>query len=520
MGRPGRNTVRVRRGFHLDSAIAGVAILGAAIAAATIVMTRVIEGDRPLEPALVYMLLALIGSAVWGYVVGALAAVAGDLLLDYHFIEPVGTLSFDSRGDFATLSLFLGVVLIGALMLSRLRHEARLAATRQAEAQTLLVLTRELSRIEHPGDALNVLSNLAARALGARAVQVLQQRNGWQTVSAAGAGRDVPRDLAALADRASASGETVRYGSLAHGRVSIPGRATPGGGMLIPFGGAAADRGVMHVLAPVRPPGGVDVTRLLSAIADEAHMTLERVRLTEESNAGKGLREADEFKTVLLSSVSHDLRTPLTAIKAAISSVRDESIPWTHDDLRDFHETIEHETDRLTGTVDNLLQMSRLDSGTMRPTIQRIELRSFLDDIVNEHRQRLDGRTVEVHTQPGEVWALGDEVLLRQAIVNLLDNAARYSHPDGAVTASATAHGAAVHVQVADDGPGIAPADLPHLFDRFYRGRDSGEQRGSGLGLAIVKGMVELSGGWISVSNVGGGAAFRITLPRAEEPSP
>lgn len=495
--------------------LAGATLTGAALAAATFGLARTLGEERALEAALVYVLVTLAASSIWGIRIGIGAAVAANLLLNYYFTPPTHTFEIDARRDVVALLLFFAVAVIGASMLAGLQHQARLANTRKAEAETMVGLTRELSHAVGPEATLAALCSATTSAVGARGCELLQERNGWRVIWPPGS-QAVSRDLAAIARRAVESQAPLRYGGATRARVTSRQASGPTrGGVVVPFGIGSPDYGALHVLAPLRPPPGVDVTRLLSAIANEAHVTLQRVRLEGESREREELQREDEFKNALLASVSHDLRTPLTAIKAAVGSLRDTSVPWTTEDREDFLATIEGETDRLTAVVGDLLQMNRLDSGALRPSIARIELRGFLEEAVRSARQGVPGRVVEVQASAPAVWASGDEVLLGQVIANLLENADHYSRPGGRIIVTTQSRDGAAEIRVADEGPGFSPSDLPRVFDKFYRGKSSAGTRGTGLGLSIVKAMVELSGGWVSASNVDGGACVRITLPSA-----
>ena len=226
------------------------------------------------------------------------------------------------------------------------------------------------------------------------------------------------------------------------------------------------------------------------------------------------MERADELKTAILSSVSHDLRTPLTAIKAAVESLRDGEIDWSNEDRASFLETIEGQTDRLTATVSDLLEMSRLDGHAVTPSSEAIEVVPLLEEA---RAGAVFARQIQVEA-PAGLWLRADYHLLLQALGNLLENADRYSAPGSLILLEARAEKATVRIDVADYGPGIPAADLPHIFEKFYRGKQNAEIKGSGLGLAIVKAMVELCSGSVAVSSSGSGTRFTIELPAARAP--
>ena len=172
----------------------------------------------------------------------------------------------------------------------------------------------------------------------------------------------------------------------------------------------------------------VEVDRLFEAFADEAATAADRARLAEEAGRVEALQRADEFKTAILSSVSHDLRSPLTAIKTAVGTLRDHTIEWSEEDRDSLLEAIESQTDRLTATVTGLLEMSRLEGGVVQPRIEPIDAAMLLADVAQAAGATVAGRALDVSTCEA-CWLRGDYALLFQALVNLIENAAKYSTP-------------------------------------------------------------------------------------------
>ena len=246
-------------------------------------------------------------------------------------------------------------------------------------------------------------------------------------------------------------------------------------------------------------------------------MAVHRFRLASDASRVQALERADEFKSAILSSVSHDLRSPLTAIKAAVESLRDDGIVWSQHDRASFLETIESQADRLTATVTKLLDMSRLEGRAVRATFEPVEVLPLLGEARAAAAPASAGRTIEIEAPEG-LWLRADYHLLLQALGNLIENAARYSNPGGTIRMEGSREGERILLTVADRGPGIPPADLPHIFEKFYRGAKNENSKGTGLGLAIVKAMVELCEGTIEVGSGSGGARFSIDLPAARAP--
>ena len=475
--------------------------------------------DGILNVSLLYLLLTLVVSAAWGYVTGLIGAVVADLLVNFFFVPPLHTLTVQEPAHVLALLIFLAVAIVGASMLSLLRREARIAEARRAETAALLAVSQDMARAVSPRDAMDRLCQSVVRSLRARGCALIWQSGKWEVAGASGGLDSLPRDEEALATEAVRTGEIVRYGGGT--RIRIPGSTRIAGHArvtIVPFGTAAAEVGVLHITGEITAPQLADADRLLRAFADEASLALHRARLAADASRVDALQRADAFKSVLLSSVSHDLRSPLTAIKAAVESLRDDEVPWSEDDRRAFLETIERQTDRLTSTVTSLLEMSRLEGGAVAARIEAVEVLPFLHEIRAGLPDSAGQRKVTV-AAPADVWLRADYGLLTQAVTNLVENAARYSTQTGTIALEAHQENGAVAISVSDDGPGIAAADLPHVFEKFYRGEMQSAVHGTGLGLAIAKAMVELCEGKILVSSTAAGTRFAICLPAARPPA-
>ncbi len=490
----------------------------AAYAGLTAVLALLLDEHQILNIALVYLLLTLVVSAVWGYWVGVAGAVVADLLVNFFFVPPLYRFTVQAPANVLALLEFLAVALFGASMLSLLRRQVRIAAARQAETAILLSVSRELAHAVSPRDAMDRLCGVVVRSLGSRGCSIIKDGPRWQVVGSSGGLSALPREEEAMAREAVRTGGIARIGaSRRGGRAGAERRVGEAAVVLVPLAPSSPTRGVLRVRGAIVAPPMADVDQLLRVFADEAGVALDRAALAEEARQAEALRRADEFKTVLLSSVSHDLRSPLTAIKAAVSSLTDEEIDWSVEDRRSFLATIESQTDRLTTTVNNILEMSRLEGGAAHAVVEPIEAGPLLAEVELTTRAATVGRAVRIDASDSP-WLRADYGLLSQALQNLVENAARYSRAGGAIMLGVERAGGRVILTVTDEGPGIPAEDLPHLFEKFYRGRQAGKTKGTGLGLAIVKAIVELCGGRVEVRSSDAGTQFRVDLPEAAEP--
>jgi two-component system sensor histidine kinase KdpD len=503
----------------LSGALAGSAVL----AALTGLLAPLLDERQLFDVAMLYLLVVLVTAAIWGYAAGLWCALLADLLLNFFFVEPLHTFTVHEPRNLAALGIFLVVAALGGFMLSLLRRQLALANARRAELAVMLSLSRAVAGASTPRWALDALCDAVRRALAASACAILQHAGGrWSVVATTGAVRDLPREDAALAGEALASGGMVRRGGSAGAGIRLPTVVRPGGGsggdVFVPFTTAGREPGVLRVTGPIRTPAVSDLDALLHAFADEAAVALHRARLADEAQRAEALERADEFKSVLLSSVSHDLRSPLTAIKASVDSLRSDDVAWSDEDRDAFLATIASQTERLTSTVTNLLEMSRLEGGAVRPRPEPVEVGPLLAEAANATRELTHDRRVEVDAGAGG-WVRADYGLALQALVNLVENAAKYSTPGQPISLRASRANGTIAIDVADSGPGIAPDDLPHIFEKFYRGASRSRASGTGLGLAIVKAMVELCGGSVGVRSAPDGTVFTVQLPLSPGPA-
>jgi len=235
------------------------------------------------------------------------------------------------------------------------------------------------------------------------------------------------------------------------------------------------------------------------------------------------IRRSDEQKTALLNAVSHDLRTPLASILASSESLLQDDVVWTDEDRRDFAESIRNEAIRLNRIVGNLLDLSRIGAGSLRPQKGWYDLRALVDDVVGRLRPVTADHPVAVEVPEDLPPVELDYVEIDVVLSNLIENAAKYTPAGAPIEIGARLGGGLVELEVADRGPGVPEAALARIFDPFYRVPTSGPRpRGTGLGLAVARGLVEAHGGRIRAANrPGGGAAFTFTLPLgAEQPAP
>ena len=292
----------------------------------------------------------------------------------------------------------------------------------------------------------------------------------------------------------------------------------PGGRWLfVPIRTSRSEIGVIGVLSPKQDGGlGAAERRLLDAVGNQAAVAIERVTLAADIDQARLGAERERLRSAMLTSVSHDLRTPLSSIIGALSSLRSYGDRYDEATRTELLGTALSEAERLDRFVGNLLAMTRLDAGAIKPKREAVEVGDLVSTTLRRAMPLLQGRQVGSSIAPGLPGLSLDFVLAEQALFNLLDNAAKYSPGGGRIEVEARQAGDRIVIVVRDEGPGIAGADLDRIFDKFYRAHD-GDRRlaGTGLGLAIAKGFVEVQGGTITARNRSdrSGAEFVVSYP-------
>lgn len=461
-------------------------------------------------PALVFVLPAVIGVVIGGFWVGVVGAAAGFLAYDFFFLPPYDALTVRSAQNWVAIAVYIAVVLIVAQVVAQLRAAREEALRRNEESDRLYELSQALI-----GDLAlpQLLSHIVTTVQG-----VFEPR--WTALVLPQGGHDepVPGETLEVAARAGQAMSDADVASLtsAHGETRSIGLVADG-----------RDRGPHKVSVALvvneRPVGmlvlqdvvlaGTDRS-LLGTFANQAALAVDRARLREEALRARLLEEIDRWRRALMGAASHDLRTPLAAVKTAVSSLRQAGTRLSEEDRAELLELIEQQSDRLARLVTNLLDMTRIESGALeiRPTVMPF------DELIEEALGNLGGivghERVRVEAPDDLPMLRIDHVLVSQVLANLLDNAERVS-PGGSmirVTAQVPSGSAdRIEIAVSDEGPGIPHNERDRVFEMFSQ---NGRGGGAGLGLAIAKAFVEAHGGLIWVDpNVVIGARVVFTVP-------
>jgi len=430
-------------------------------------------------------------------------------VFDFFFVPPYLTFAVSDTQYLVTFGVMLAVGLLIGTLAARLRRQADAAGQREHRTRVLYAMSRELAGLRKIEEIRRAVGRHVSELFRGPAVVLLPDAHGALSVGSQGS------DGLQLDSRELAVAEwTYKNNRMAgRGTDTLPGASA----LYVPLAGTQAVLGVVGVRRePSAEPLSPDQADLLDTSVRLAAASIERVRLAAERQQARLAAEREQLRSTLLSSVSHDLRTPLGAITGAASSLLGDAT-LTEDVRREMAQTIYEEADRLNRLVANLLDMTRLESGAVRPAREWHSLEEIVGTAVRRMEFVLVGRRIETSLPHDLPLLLLDAVLIEQLLVNLLDNAAKYTPPGSTVRIAAESREDGVMVEVADDGPGLPPGEEQRVFEKFFR--RSGSRGGFGLGLAICRAVVEAHGGRIwAESGRAHGAAFRFTLPSGEAP--
>ena len=456
-------------------------------------------------------LLAVVAVAVLrGTGPAIVTAIGAFLVYDFFFIEPYYTFTVHDPAEWLNLLLLLVVGVVVGRLAGLQRDRAVSALEGQREAVAMFNVSFTLASEQDRAAALSSIARMVRDEL--RATRV------WMVVGDAVAADTAPAGTALPGNRAVHStlrrrpgdepAEWVRVHAPSRSQATAEQRAESAYRVAITAHGESL--GAIWAIRP-RSLGDPDEgeKRVFAAAADQIGGSLDRDRLQRDATTAEISRRSDALKSALLDSVSHDLRTPLASIRAAAGTLMDPDIDWPPDQRREIAASIDREADWLNRLVTNLLDMSRVEAGELRPSLAVLAVGDVISEATRRAAGTLGDRPIDVRVGPDLPPILVDEVFIGQVLNNTLDNAAKYGGP--AVPLRITARETDDHrvrITIEDGGTGVPPEALPRLFEKFYRvpRKGEGSRRGTGIGLAVVQGLVDAMGGRVTArpSELGG----------------
>ncbi|MFI5672015.1 ATP-binding protein [Streptomyces sp. NPDC051704] len=435
------------------------------------ILLRQVVPDLGLANDMLLFLTFTVAAAMLGGLLPALASAAlGSLLLNYFFTPPLHLWTIADPKNIVAIAIFVGVAVAVASVVDLAARRTHQAARLRAESEILSFLAGSILRGENSLDALLERLRETFAMQSVVLLERISEVDPWTTAAAVGT---APAARPEDADVDMPIGENMA--------LALTGRVLP-----------AEDR------------------RVLGAFAAQAAVVLDRQRLVVEAEKSRELAEGNRIRTALLAAVSHDLRTPLAGIKASVTSLRSDDVEWSEEDRAELLEGIENGADRLAALIGNLLDMSRLQTGTVAPQIRETDL----DEVVPMALGGVPEDSVQLDIPESLPMVAVDRGLLERAVANIVENAVKYSPEDAPVLVSASALADRVELRVVDRGPGIPDEAKGRIFEPFQRYGDAPAGAGVGLGLAVARGFTEALGGTLTAEDTpGGGLTMVLTLP-------
>ena len=427
--------------------------------------------------ALLYLMPLGLITARWGLGPGITSALVTFLTFNYFFIEPYYTFTVHRPADVVILVVFFIVAVVISQLVGRIQAGLAAATAREREATQLYELSTALAGLPNE------------HAIG----QILA------------------RQVRAVAESEYVELNVTGVHPFAYRLPEIGPPARPPE-MIVPI---EAARGVLGEIRLWRagPAISSGERRLFQTFASQGALALERAWLAQAESRAQVLEESDRLKSAILSSVSHELRTPLSTIKAAASSLRGREVSWDSPARADLVAAIDDEADHLNMLVGNLLDMSRIESGALKPKREWNILPEIVESVLARMKRLAAEHNLEVHVPENLPLVPVDYVQMEQVFTNLISNSLKYAPASSVICIRAQVEDESIHVQVSNQSPQVPPEDLERIFDKFYRITAADKVTGTGLGLSICKGIIEAHGGRIWAENVPDGLAFNFTLP-------
>jgi two-component system sensor histidine kinase KdpD len=462
----------------------------------------------PTNLVMLYLLVVVVAATRWGRGPSILTAILSVLAFDFFMVPPHLTLAV---ADAQYILTFLGLLAVGLVISTlavREREQAESARRRETHTAALYDLSRDLATAVSQDPVMQAAIRHISELFNCEAAVFLPEGDALAFYARSPAFPLVQESHAVATwvfQRGRVAGLGTNTLSAADARY-LPLKTAQG---VIGVVGIKPNLASNEFLNP-------DQQRLLEALLSQVALATEAVQLADKAHQAQLLRETEKLQTALLNSISHNLRTPLASITGALSSLRDDDQMLNADARRELLNTAWEEAERLNHLVGNLLNMTRLEAGAMKLALETSDVQDLVGVTLNQMANRLRNRQLVMDVPNTLPPVAVDLVLAAQALVNLVDNAVKYSPADMPIDIRAYVDQGQVVIEVSDRGAGIPPTELEHIFDKFYRVQQMSDTSGTGLGLSISKGIVELHGGRIWAANrPGGGTTFAISLPIA-----
>ena len=476
-----------------------------AVALATFTYTRLLTISNDATVSTTFLLVVLVVAAVSTFRVAVAVSLAAVLAFDYFFLPPVGTFTITDPQNWTALFTFLAVSLVASNLSAVARARTVEARARRNELARLFDLSRDVLITTEGRDAMLTLARSVARRFDLGYVAIaLPKGVTWELYEAGPLA--ISLDLNQLSLAFAGAQQGLEFD--ANERTYSGHRTTMAGEhavRLVPLRVGTRAVGLLAAAGRIVEPGTLDALAAVLAL-------IERASLLDERKAAEIARRGEDLKTALLASLAHDLRTPLTTIRVAASNLQQPGLDADH--VSEQSALVLGEAERLSRLFEDILEMARIDAGAVATDLRWAHPAEIVSEARTHVERALRDHQVQVDIEPDTPVRL-DPRLTASALAHVLENAAQYAPAGSTIEITAGVSGDGLTIAVRDHGPGLAPADLPRLFERFYRGTATrAHTTGTGMGLAIARGLLAAQHGRIWGENhAGGGAQFTIVVP-------
>jgi two-component system sensor histidine kinase KdpD len=465
---------------------------------------------------MVYLLCVLATAFFWGFGPSVLVSIVSVLVFDFLFITPFFTFTVDDTKYILTFVVLLTVGLSISYLMRRIRQQTEAATRRERQTATLYALARDLAISSQIESYISAIVKRAKETFGREAILFLPDSTNKGMLKPYADLQNINVDENEMA----AANWCFQHQMVAgHGTDTLPNAKA----RYLPLVTARGTIGVMALSAvDVISELNIEQERLLGTYVDLAAVAIEGIQLGEDVHNAQVLsqilRDTEKLQTALLNSISHDLRTPLVSVIGVLSSLQEEGMSIDDAAKKNMLQVAREEAERLNRLITNLLDVSRIEAGAMKITRQSSDVQDLVGAALEQLGSRAHSHPIVIDILPELPFVYVDFALIVQVLVNILDNALKYSPVDSPVEIKGRQIDHEIRIEVADRGPGIPPQDLLHVFDKFYRIQRPDRVAGTGLGLSISKGIVEAHGGHIAAQNrSGGGTIISLVLPTIEQ---
>jgi two-component system sensor histidine kinase KdpD len=500
--------------------LAGMSLDGLVPAAAiSLAATGLVKLAEPWLPAssipLLILVAVLLCSLRYGYAAAVLSSLLAVLGYNFLFLPPLYTFTIANPENIYTFFVFLGVALIASNLTARIRAQAEAARIREARTASLYDFSRMVTGAAAEDDILWAVVHHVAALAKAQSLVLIPDAIGRLEIRAAYPPEDQIDDKARIAaDWAFKKAEPAGRGT---------GTLPSSDWLFLPLRTAERKLGALGIrFAEDRPPLGPDERRLLDALAGQAALAIERSLLNRDVEEARVSAETEKLRSALLSSISHDLRTPLASIIGGVSSLMSFDSRLDEQGRSELLQTVRDEAERLNRFVGNLLDMTRIEAGAMQPKLDWVDPEELVATAVKRAASLTQGHDIRIEVVPALPLLRVDYILIEQVLINLLDNAAKYSAKGSLIDLRLSQRKDSIVVEVTDRGQGIPQGELEQVFDMFYRVKAGDRQvAGTGLGLSICRSILKAHGGDIRAESPvadGKGTRMIVTLPLEEQP--